>query len=108
MFWKFLFGENWIGWGWLSLILIIPYAVVSLFLIFDWGWLAGFPISISYLVSILIFPLMPILIFLQCVVIAKERIKDKSVRYTNLILLIVSTSLFVFSTRAYWIRLFSS
>ncbi len=106
MFWKFLFGENWIGWGWLSLIMSIPYGLLNLFFEFDWDWMVGVPFGLFYFWAVLGFPFILIFIFLHCVVMVREGFQKRTISSTNMILLVVSASIFGFGTRHYWKNLF--
>ena len=102
MYWKYLICEKFIGWGWVSIIMCLPFFIVHWTFRFDWDWMTGYPFIIFYTWALLSGLLVPIFILLQCWVIIRDGIKKKNISLQQVILLLGSMVLFVLGTPGLW------
>ena len=108
MFKGFVFLENWTGLGWIALIMCVPVYVVNAFFEFDLKWMTGLPFAFFYFWSLLSSLLIPILLVLQFVVIARFWIKKRRLVLQQVALFLISGGLYGFAILAARLRLFDS
>jgi len=105
---KSVFGENWTGLGWISIIMCLPFYVVQAIFNFDLKWMTGLPFAFFYFWSLLGVVLLPIFIVFQSVVITKLWFRQKKILPQQMILFLFSIGLYVFATPGIWRNWFSS
>ena len=88
--------------------MFLPYGVMNLFFMFEWDWVTGLPFIFFYTWALLSTILLPMLIFLQGMVLLKGWIGERVVPLKDVMLFVISIGLFGFGTRSYWMNLFSS